>query len=172
MEAPARITEIKAAIAATLAALTAFWGWVGWTVAIFSACMFMDYVTGSWAARSRGEWSSTIARQGLWHKLGEIVALLVAALCDIAMLVIIRSEAAPLLNGLDHRCYLTLLVSIWYIFTELGSIIENAIRCGAPCPNWLKDKIKNAKDKLDEQQSGHPPDTGWEIEHSATEDEE
>lgn len=149
MNAPDKITELKAAIAATLAALTAFWGWVGWTVAIFAACMLVDYITGSWAARSRGEWSSAIARQGLWHKLGEIVALLVAALCDIALLVIIRSEAAPLLSGIDHRCYLTLLVSIWYIFTELGSIVENAAKLGAPIPGWLAKGIALLKNKAD-----------------------
>ena len=155
MNAPDKMTEIKAAIAATLAAMTAFWGWIGWTVIIFAACMFADYITGSWAARSKGEWSSSIARQGLWHKLGEIVALLVAALCDIAIKVIINSEAAPLLAGLDYKYYFTLIVAIWYIFTELGSVVENAAKLGAPIPPWLAKGIALLKNRADQTEPIH-----------------
>ena len=152
MNAPDKATEIKAAMAAVLAFFTALWGWIGWAVLIFIVCMFTDYLTGSWAARSRGEWSSTVARQGLWHKLGEIVALLVAALCDIAVKVLLQSAAAPVLAGLAYNNYITLIVSAWYIFTELGSIIENAGELGAPIPKWLAKGIAVLKAKTDETQ--------------------
>ena len=29
------------------------------------------------------------------------------------------------------------VVLVWYIFTELGSIAENAAAMGAPVPGWL-----------------------------------
>lgn len=29
------------------------------------------------------------------------------------------------------------LVFVWYILTELGSILENAVKMGVPIPEWL-----------------------------------
>ena len=141
--------EIKAAVTLVISFLTALWGWIGWAIALFIAAMAADYVTGTWAARARGEWSSAAARQGLWHKLGEISALLVAALCDIAISVVLHSTAAPLLVDVPEKHYLTLLVAIWYSFTELGSIVENAGLLGAPIPQWLKKGIALLRDKTD-----------------------
>ena len=137
MNAPDKATEIKAAITLVITFFTSLWGWLGWAILVFLICLVLDYITGSWAARAKGEWSSSIARQGLWHKLGEIVALLVAVLCDIAIQVILQSPAAPILGEIEYDGYVTMIVTIWYIFTELGSIIENAGELGAPIPpNW------------------------------------
>lgn len=141
MNTPDKATEIKAFVTAILAFCTALWGWLGWAVIILIACMALDWITGSWAARAHNEWSSSVARAGLWHKLGEIVALLVAALCDIAVQVILNSAAADLLKGWEYGNYMTLLVAVWYIFTELGSIIENADKLGAHIPGWLRKGI-------------------------------
>lgn len=145
MNAPEKATEIKAIFAAFFAFCTAIWGWVGWAIIALAFCIVLDYLTGTWAAKAHGEWSSAIARQGLWHKLGEIVALLVAILCDIAINVILNSSAAPLLEGLDYHNYITLIVCMWYIFTELGSIMENAQKLGAPIPDWLIKGITSLK---------------------------
>lgn len=144
-----KVKEIKAAVAAIISLLTALWGWIGWAVLIFVVSMFLDYLTGSWAALAAGEWSSAKARAGLRGKLGEIVALLVAALCDIAVTVILQSAAAPIIGDVPWRDYLTMLVCIWYIFTELGSIIENAGKLGAPIPKWLTKWICVLKEKAD-----------------------
>lgn len=142
--------EIKAAIAVGISALTSLWGWMGWAVLVFIVCMALDYLTGSWAAMARGEWSSAKAREGLRHKLGEIVALLVAALCDIAVKVVLQSTAAPLLDGINYGSFLSMLVCVWYIFTELGSITENAGKLGAPIPSWLRKAIEALHSKIDE----------------------
>lgn len=107
----------------------------------------LDYATGSWAARSNGEWSSAVARAGLWHKLGEIVAVLVAALCDIAIGVIIGGSGLDL--GIAVNTFVTPVVLLWYIITELGSIIENADKLGAPVPQWLIKGLEQYKNKLD-----------------------
>lgn len=149
MNTPDKATEIKAFVTAILAFLTALWGWLGWAVIILIFCMALDWATGSWAARAHNEWSSSVARAGLWHKLGEIVALLVAALCDIAIQVILNSAAADLLKGWEYGNYMTLLVAVWYIFTELGSIAENVDKLGAPLPSWLKKAIRFLRAKAD-----------------------
>ena len=36
-----------------------------------------------------------------------------------------------------QTCALPILVLAWYILTELGSILENAVRLGARVPKWL-----------------------------------
>ena len=151
MNAPDKATEIKAAITLVITFFTSLWGWLGWAVLVFLICLSLDYITGSWAARAKGEWSSAIARQGLWHKLGEIVALLVAALCDIAVQVVLQSTAAPILGNIQYDGYITMIVCVWYIFTELGSIIENAGELGAPIPKWLSKGIAKLKGKVDEK---------------------
>lgn len=54
MNAPSKAMELKAAITAIFAAMTAFWGWTGWLVIVWLAAMILDYATGSWAALSTG----------------------------------------------------------------------------------------------------------------------
>lgn len=151
MDAPSRVTEFKALVTAIFAAITALIGWQGILVIIWVAAMALDYITGSRAAMLAGEWSSKTAREGLWHKGGSIAIGLVAAMLDISVQVI-----APMGLGFElpwRGAVIFPLVVTWYILTESGSIVENAIKCGAPCPAWLRDKIKSAKEKLDEQQS-------------------
>lgn len=152
MSAPDKATEIKATITAVFSFGTALWGKVGWAIIILLCAIALDYVTGSWAAMQKGEWSSAVARQGLWHKLGEIVALCVAALCDIAVKVITSGVIPEKIGEFDLPAVgFTLLVTVWYIFTELGSIIENIAEIGAPVPKFLIDMIAKLKNKIDEE---------------------
>ena len=159
MTAPERATEIKAAIAAILAFLTALWGWVGWAVWIWIACMLIDYISGSAAAKKDNEWASSVARAGLWHKLGEVFAVLVAALCDIALHVLINGAGVQI--GVELPVMVTPVVLLWYIITELGSIAENAGKLGAPVPKWLMRSLAAYKDKIDSDHGDYedkPPD--------------
>ena len=150
MSAPDKAHELMALLTAAMSFIVALLGWVGIAVAVMLTCMVLDYITGTWAAKAHAEWTSEKAREGLWHKLGEIVALLVAALCDIAVGVIISSAAAPLIGDYHHRGYITMIVAVWYIFTELGSILENAAKLGAPIPEKLIKGIGRLKKKADE----------------------
>ena len=146
MAAPEKATEIKAAITAVLAFFTALWGWLGWAILIWIFCFLLDYLSGTAAARKAGEWSSSIAREGVWHKLGEIFAVLVAALCDIALKIVVSSG---LDLGIELPTLVTPIVLLWYIITELGSITENAEKMGAPVPHWIKKGLKQYRDKID-----------------------
>lgn len=165
MNAPERATEIKAALAGIIALLTALWGWVGWAVMVWIACVALDYVSGSAAATAHGEWSSEQARAGLWHKLGEIFAILVAALCDIALGVIVKGAGVDL--PIDIGPLVTPVVLLWYILTELGSIAENAGKLGAPVPKWLKASLEKAKQDIDEKQSGGENQAEYDPKHAA-----
>ena len=124
----------KAAIAAVCGAFTAAFGWLGWLVVAWAVCMVLDWLSGSAAAASRGQWSSAAARAGIWHKAGMLVVVLVSALTDAVL-----GMAAANLPGLKLPFDGVVLpvVLVWYIFTELGSIAENAAAMGAPVPGWL-----------------------------------
>lgn len=156
MDTPEKATEIKGAIAAVIAFLTALWGWLGWAILVWFVCLMLDYLSGTAAARRAGEWSSEIARDGLWHKLGEIFAVVVASLCDIALGVILAMS--PVRLPFEIGPLLTPLVLLWYIITELGSITENAGKLGAPLPSWLKKTLKQYKDILDTSQDKQAAD--------------
>ena len=142
------INAFKAAVSAILAALTALWGWFGWLVIAWIACMVIDYLTGSAAALRAGNWSSSAARDGLWHKLGAIVAVLVAGILDMVLGHLFGT--IPIALPFEYTVFLSPLVVIWYLLTEAGSIVENAGALGAPIPSWLTKTIAAFKDKVDE----------------------
>ena len=143
------INGLKAAVAALCAALTALWGWFGWVVVAWIVCMIIDYATGSAAALRAGEWSSKSARDGIWHKLGSVVAVIVAAILDTVL-----GHLLANLPGVElpftYTVLLCPLVVIWYILTEAGSIIENAGALGAPIPAWLTKMIAVLESKVDD----------------------
>lgn len=175
MDAPSKAVEIKAAITAGIAAVTAIVGWRGVLIVVWVFSMVLDYITGSIAAIVNGEWSSKVARQGIWHKTGAIAVMLVAAMLDVAVYAI--GQMGVLGLTWNYESIVMPVVAAWLTLTELGSNLENAVRMGAPCPKWLAKIINRLLAKIDDKgenigvQSGQPPDdTGWEIEHSASED--
>ena len=143
------VNTFKAALAALCAALTALWGWFGWVVVAWIWCMLIDYATGSAAALRAGEWSSKSARDGIWHKLGSVMAVIVAGILDVVI-----GHLLANLPGVElpfaYTVLLCPLVVIWYILTEAGSIIENAGALGAPVPGWLRKMIAALENKVDQ----------------------
>ena len=138
---------IKAAIAAFFMALGAFLGWQGIMVVIWVAVMAIDYITGTAAAFKAGEWSSSAARQGLWHKGSMIAVVAVSALADFIMSII--CEHLPI--GFSWVSIILPLVLAWYIVTEMGSILENAVKMGAAVPAWLVKLLKVGLKAVDDQ---------------------
>ena len=76
------INAFKAVVTGVFVAVSAMLGWFGWLVVIFISCLAGDWISGSAAAVKTGEWSSKIGREGIWHKAGCIVVVLVAAVLD------------------------------------------------------------------------------------------
>lgn len=150
MTAPDKVDEIRALFALVIGTMTALWGWLGWAIVLWVICIVLDYASGTAAAKKAGDWSSDAAREGLWHKLGEIFAVLVAALCDLALEVLVNGSGIDL--PIEVGAIVTPVVLLWYIITELGSIAENAGKLGAPVPKWLQKSLRDYKDKLDKAQ--------------------
>lgn len=140
-----KLTTIKTTMAAFCTALGAFLGWQGIMAVAWVLAMLLDYLTGSLAACKRGEWCSAAAREGLWHKAGMIVAVCVAAISDGVLAVI----CANIPIGFQWPVLVLPLVLAWYIITELGSILENAVKMGAPVPEWLIRILKASLELVD-----------------------
>ena len=144
MNAPDKAVEIKAAITGVIMFITALIGPVGWVVFVWLFAMVMDYITGSAAASLKGDWDSAVAREGLYHKLGSVEGVLVAAALDIAFGVVLPEL------GIDYKFkIITPIVCLWYLITELGSIIENIDKLGAPVPGFLRKMLKKVKSEVD-----------------------
>lgn len=135
------LVTAKAAIVATITAIGAFLGWKGIMLLVWVVLMALDYISGTFAAMKAGEWCSAKAREGAWHKGGAILVVIVAAIADGIMLVICGN--IPVLN-IEWPGIILPLVLAWYIITELGSILENAIKLGANPPAWLAKILKTS----------------------------
>ena len=142
------INSFKAAVAAVVAALTALWGWYGWFVCLLALCMLLDYITGSAAAMKARDWSSQTAREGLWHKGGCIAVVLIAGVLDLGIGVIV-ANLPGLTMPISYSVLVCPLVLVWYILTEVGSIVENAGKMGAPIPPWLRKAVSALKSGVD-----------------------
>ena len=143
------LSHWKGAITAVFTAAGAFLGWKGIMALAWVAVMALDYITGTAAALKGGQWSSTVAREGLWHKCGQIAAVIVAAISD-GILGVICANMPILGSHFDWPGILLPLVLAWYILTELGSILENAILLGAHIPRWLTKLLKAGLTAVDD----------------------
>lgn len=138
---------IKAAIVAFAGAFSAAFGWLGWLIVAWVICMVVDYISGSAAAMQAGEWSSAAARAGIWHKGGMILVVIAAAIAD-AVLGMVLAEIPAL--PVEYTVLVLPIVLVWYILTELGSVLENAAAMGAPVPEFLVSLLAAAKEKVED----------------------
>lgn len=137
---------VKAAITGLCGAFSAAFGWLGWLVLAWVACMAVDWLSGSSAAMKAGQWSSAKARGGIWHKAGMIVVVIVAAVADkVLEIVLANIPGLPI----DYTVLLLPMVLVWYILTELGSILENAAAMGSDVPPFLIRILASAKEKVE-----------------------
>lgn len=151
----------KTAITAFLGAMTAYLGWRSIMVLVWVALMVLDYISGTIAARQNGTWKSEMARNGIWHKAGMILVVAVCALTDVVMITVLQSIPNDVL-AIQWPVVIFPIVTIWYILTEIGSIIENAIAMGAPVPAWLPkiiDATQHIVDAAGDQATGKDAET-------------
>jgi toxin secretion/phage lysis holin len=148
------LNAFKVTITAIAAGISSWLGWFGWLWVAFVVCLFVDWLTGSAAAAKRGEWSSKKGHEGIWHKAGCIIVVLVAAVLDVVIGTIINNIPSISLP-FTYTVLLCPIALVWYILTELGSITENAGKMGAPIPAFLtkaislfKGAVNSTGDKL------------------------
>lgn len=154
------VNETKAALTAVFAALTALWGWFGWLLVLWVACMVIDFASGTAVACKGGAWASNKARDGIWHKAGMILVVAVALIAD-GLIGLILGNIPSIALPFQYSVLISPIVVVWYTLTELGSIVENARDLGAPVPAWLVrflDAAKSAADAAVEMGENHEGD--------------
>ena len=136
------LVAAKTAMVACFGALCTFLGWRMLLLLVWVALMALDYLSGTLAARQNGTWKSEMARAGIGHKAGMVFVVIVSIIADFVIMVAC--------DNLPHDVFsfswpmaIFPMVTMWYILTEIGSIIENAIEMGANVPAWLP-KLLNA----------------------------
>lgn len=155
--------EIKAAVSAFFAIAGTFLGWKGILLVLWAVAMVLDYLSGTIAARKNDEWNSARAREGLYHKGGMILAVLVAMLFDGCLALVAIN--IPGLN-MTWPGIIFPVVLAWYIITEFGSILENSVKMGAKVPEWLTRGLKITATALDK--TGDSAMDKLEGEHEST----
>lgn len=137
---------IKAAVVGFFSLFGTFLGWKGVMFGFWVVAMAIDWLTGSYAARKSGEWDSSVAKTGAKNKVAAIVVVVVAGMADIIIALI--GEHIPL--GFSWPGFLFPLVLAWYLVSEFGSILENAIKMGANVPSWLAKGLKISLKAIEE----------------------
>ena len=135
-----KANELKLAIAAGVAAMTALWGWFGWIIAALVFLMAADYLCGSAIAAKEHSWSSAVARAGIWHKCGCLLAVVVAGIADLIVGQILGN--LPVELPFPYTALFCPMVVVWYILTEMGSLLEHAVKMGAPVPAFLQGALE------------------------------
>ena len=128
-----KINWLKIAITGALSAAGGLFGVQFWLLLLTACLACLDYITGTWAAKHTGTWSSKVAREGIDHKKGMVVVIIVALAADLLCWVAV--DLMP--TAFDWPWAWVTMVCVWYCLTESGSILENAGKMGAHIPGWF-----------------------------------
>lgn len=99
------------------------------------AFILFDLLTGIVKALKNKEFTSTIMREGLYHKAGSILCILLGLMVDKAQEFVDLGVSIPV----------TLAICSYIILMETGSIIENVCEIN---PEIMPDKLKGFFAKL------------------------
>lgn len=104
-----------------------------WLVMMPTILMVLDVATGFVNAWSKHEIKSSIMRQGLARKFGELTVIGIGQL---------------FFFGLGLPKYCVGFVSFYIVLMELVSIAENLDKLGVPIPKFIKKVLSNAENKI------------------------
>lgn len=105
-------------------------------VYILTACFIvLDMVTGLVKAFKEKSYTSSIMREGLFHKCGSVLCIVIAALVDYAQTFADLGVNVPI----------AIPVCVYIIMMEIGSIIENVCIIN---PEIMPEKLKSYFSKL------------------------
>ena len=129
----------KLGLTALFAGITAWLGDLAIPVYILVACNIIDYVTGIFAAKRRGERiSSEIGFFGIAKKVCQWLLVLVGWMVDM-LLAHMADKISP---ELKIPIFVALCTAFWLVANEMLSILENIDQIGVPIPGFLKKIIQ------------------------------
>lgn len=104
-----------------------------WAILVPVALMSIDILTGLVNAWRRKNVKSSIMRQGLAKKFGEIVVLAIGHLFVV---------------GIKMPGFIATVFSFYICLMETISIVENLVLLGVPIPKWLTSVLYDVRDKI------------------------
>ena len=140
----------KCASVTAITVLAAIQGWIGWLIILYGVAMAVDWLTGTALAIKNKSWNSSKAREGLWHKCGSVFCVAAALMTDLLLGLVINNIPGLQLS-FSYSVMLFPLVTVWYILSELGSILENSAAMGAPVPPFLKSVLEKVQSTCEEK---------------------
>ena len=99
-----------------------------------SILMALDVATGFINAWAKNEIKSSVMRQGLARKFGELTIIAIGQL---------------FFYGIGLPRYCIGFISFYIIFMELVSIAENLDKLGVPIPKFIHKVLSNAENKIE-----------------------
>lgn len=142
------LNDFKIMLTAGITAVMGLLGWQGLLLLGWVVLMLVDYISGTMAARCLGNWSSKVAREGVMHKGGMMLVVIAAGIAD---LVLGAAWEQLGLMAFEWPYLILTLVLMWYCLTEIGSILENAGKMGAPVPKWFAATLDAGLHIVDQQ---------------------
>ncbi len=115
--------------------------------------MILDYVTGMLASIKSGTLSSRVGVWGIVKKLCYVLIIVVAIGLDFAVI----KYAEYLGFNLPIESFFGALVTLWFLFNEALSILENCLKLDVAYPAFLKsflEKVSNAIEIKGESMKG------------------
>ena len=85
------------------------------TLAIIMIFILFDIITGLIKSVSTHSYQSSVMRQGLFHKLGELICFIFGVLCDIVLPEI----------GVQLPVSIAQSIGVYVVIMEIGSVVEN-----------------------------------------------
>lgn len=118
-----------------------------WVVMLPSILMALDVATGFANAWAKNIIKSSVMREGLARKFGELVIIAIGQL---------------FFYGAGLPKYCVAFISFYIILMELVSIAENLDKLGVPIPKFIKKVLSNAEkqiEKIGEEKKEEKPKT-------------
>lgn len=97
--------------------------------------ILLDMLTGIIKAFKEKNYTSSVMREGLFHKCGSIICVAFGALVDYAQTIIDLGVSVPI----------AVPICVYICLMEIGSIIENVVTIN---PAIMSDKLKSYFQKL------------------------
>ena len=141
------LNKIKLMFVAVFTALNGWLGALAMPFYILVGMNIVDYITGIYAAKCRGERvSSEVGFRGIAKKICMWLLVLVGWIVDY----IIIAMTAALGVDIGFKCLVAFAVVFWLLANEIISLLENINDIGAPLPPFLLQLAQMVKDKAEE----------------------
>lgn len=142
-----KLKYIKAVLTTIFSAVMELLGFSGVLFIILFILAVIDVATGYVSACKRGVWESGKSKAGILKKFGMFALTISCGVLDLVLQIV--SRYIFLVDFISIK--IMPFVTVWYILTEFGSIMENCALCGVSIPAWLEKILRVCKNKLEEK---------------------